>query len=203
MPPSKKQIRFFNSVLKYASVSLGVGVPPAMIVAAIFDVSMEPSIRQTSGSPAPASGTTCSVPPATSFFNDRRNSFCAIGVDFSIFRAGAATGAGAAAGGFLTCSANSRNRSTWLPSADLFKITSSHNFRAFSLMSSYRGRPPGLTMDMFKPLGTAWYKKTLCIASRNAFRPRNEKDKLLRPPLKDTQGHVRLISATALMKSMA
>jgi hypothetical protein len=69
-------------------------------------------------------------------------------------------------------------------------------------MSSYRGRRPGFTIDMFKPFGTAWCRKTLCIASRRELRPRNEKDKLLNPPLKEMHGHVRLISATALMKSI-
>jgi hypothetical protein len=53
-----------------------------------------------------------------------------------------------------------------------------------------------------RPFGIAWYKKTVCMASRTEFRPRKENDKLLRPPLNETQGHVRLIYATALMKSM-
>mmetsp|Transcript_128792 Transcript_128792/g.400724 ORF Transcript_128792/g.400724 Transcript_128792/m.400724 type:complete len:201 (+) Transcript_128792:688-1290(+) len=200
MPPSRKQIRCLSSALKYARTSDGDGVPPAMMVSASFFLSTVPAMRQTSGVPAPFSGMTCSAEHVTSHFTDRRNSCCCKGVDFSILRAGAGA---AGAGGFFTLSANSRNRSTWLPSADLFRITSSQSFREFSSMSSYRGRPPGLTMDMFRPLGTAWYKKTLCMASRSAFRPLKEKDRLLRPPLKETQGHVRLISDTALMKSMA
>mmetsp|Transcript_13078 Transcript_13078/g.35493 ORF Transcript_13078/g.35493 Transcript_13078/m.35493 type:complete len:225 (-) Transcript_13078:43-717(-) len=109
----------------------------------------------------------------------------------------------AALGGFFTSSANSRKRSTCFPSADLFNITSSISARAFGSMSVYRGRAPGFTMDMFRPFGTAWYKKTECMASRSELRPRNENDRLLRPPLNETHGHVRLISATALMKSTA
>eukprot|EP00445_Apocalathium_hangoei_P087043 CAMPEP_0204213004 /NCGR_PEP_ID=MMETSP0361-20130328/75674_1 /ASSEMBLY_ACC=CAM_ASM_000343 /TAXON_ID=268821 /ORGANISM="Scrippsiella Hangoei, Strain SHTV-5" /LENGTH=39 /DNA_ID= /DNA_START= /DNA_END= /DNA_ORIENTATION= len=39
-------------------------------------------------------------------------------------------------------------------------MTSSQSMRVCVSMSSYLGRQPGFTMDMFKPLGTAWYKKT-------------------------------------------
>ena len=41
--------------------------------------------------------------------------------------------------------------SSQLPSSDLFRITSSANLRVLASMSSYRGSPPGFTMDMFKP----------------------------------------------------
>mmetsp|Transcript_106123 Transcript_106123/g.280103 ORF Transcript_106123/g.280103 Transcript_106123/m.280103 type:complete len:241 (-) Transcript_106123:822-1544(-) len=202
MPPSRKQMRSFSCPLKYASTSEGVGVFPAMIISAILLVSMDPSRLHGSGGAAPGSGTTCSTSQDTSHLSDFRKLCCCSGVDLSILIGGAAaTGAGAA-GGFFTLSANSRKRSTCCPSAELFRITSSHNFRVFSSMSVYRGRPPGFTMDMFKPFGTAWYKKTECIASRTELRPRNENERLLRPPLNEMHGQVRLSSATALMKSM-
>ena len=57
-------------------------------------------------------------------------------------------------------------------------------------------------MDMFKLFGAAWYKNTVCIASRTELRPLKENDKLLKPTLEDAHGHVRLISAAALMKTM-
>mmetsp|Transcript_10863 Transcript_10863/g.30774 ORF Transcript_10863/g.30774 Transcript_10863/m.30774 type:complete len:200 (-) Transcript_10863:750-1349(-) len=199
MPPSRKQILRRSSLLKYFSTSCGEGVAPEMIFCATSLVSTEPSKRQTSSIPC-SSVATCSASHETSDFSTCQCSFCWIAVDFSIFSAGAA---GSGAGGFLTCSANSRKRSTCLPSADLFRITSSQSFRACSLMSVYRGRPPGFTMDMLRPFGIAWCRNTLCIASRREFRPRKEKERLLRPPLKETQGQVRLISATALMKSSA
>mmetsp|Transcript_88600 Transcript_88600/g.250813 ORF Transcript_88600/g.250813 Transcript_88600/m.250813 type:complete len:240 (+) Transcript_88600:1165-1884(+) len=202
MPPSRKQMRSFSCPLKYASTSEGDGVFPAMIISAILLVSMDPSRLHGSGGAAPGSGTTCSTSQDTSHLSDFRKLCCCSGVDFWIFRGCSATAAGAA-GGFFTLSANSRNRSTCCPSVELFRITSSHNFRVFSSMSVYRGRPPGFTMDMFRPFGTAWYKKTECMASRSELRPRNENERLLRPPLNETHGHVRLISATALMKSSA
>mmetsp|Transcript_72774 Transcript_72774/g.206540 ORF Transcript_72774/g.206540 Transcript_72774/m.206540 type:complete len:221 (+) Transcript_72774:1171-1833(+) len=185
--------------------SLGDGVPQAMIFSASFFLSTEHSMRQTSGRPAPASGSTCSAVLDTSHFRDRRKSFCCSAVDFAIFSTGAGAGVASAgaSGGLRTCSAKSMKRSTWLPSADLFRITSSQSVRNRGSMSEYLGKPPGLTIDMLRPLGTAWYKKTLCMQSLNLLRPRKEKERLLRPPLKDTQGHVRLISATALMKSRA
>eukprot|EP00972_Heterocapsa_arctica_P015689 2311033-Heterocapsa_arctica.AAC.1 len=69
MPPSRKQIRSFSWPLKYLSVSLGVGVLPAMIKSAMYFVSIVPSTRHTSCTLQSGSGCTCSASHLTVHFS--------------------------------------------------------------------------------------------------------------------------------------
>ena len=58
-------------------------------------------------------------------------------------------------------------------------------------------------MPMSIPARMAWYKKALCMASRTALLPRNEKEMLLMPPLTLARGRLALIHSVARMKSTA
>ena len=53
------------------------------------------------------------------------------------------------------------------------------------------------------PAAVAWNRNAECIASRTTSLPRNEKERLLTPPLIFAPGQASLIRRVASMKSMA
>ena len=65
-------------------------------------------------------------------------------------------------------------------------------------MSSYTTSWPALTMPMSSPALVAWNKNAECMASRTTSLPRNEKLRLLMPPLVRTPGQVALDDADGL-----
>ena len=58
-------------------------------------------------------------------------------------------------------------------------------------------------MPMSIPARMAWKRNAACIAWRTTSFPRNEKDRLLTPPLTFAPGQASLIRRVASMKAMA
>ena len=84
-----------------------------------------------------------------------------------------------------------------------FSTTSSTRSRSTGSKSSYTPTMPALTMPMSIPAWIAWYKNTVCMASRTGSLPLNEKLTFDTPPLTFAPGKFCLIQRVASMKSTA